>query len=239
MTFLIPDSRTWPVLLFSLPFFLISAYLMWLDRQAKPLSHAPLRSRLTGRQTARRLLSAYGLSGVTFGQSDPDGQNSYLHAGKKIRLQDDISGRATIRSAAVAAHECAHALQDRDGPFLYRFRASRLYRVFLGVLIVFGYLLYGLSLLWQAMPLFLAETGLLLLSDIIYHTATLWTEADASRRAIRMLRKTGVIAEDEVLPARKALRPGLMSYIWDASLYVSSLLIFAWCGYVVLLKFWG
>ena len=73
------------------------------------------RAGITGAQTARKILDENGLSNVKVEEVSGILGDHYDPRTKTVRLSSDIYRNTSIASASVAAHECGHAIQDKEG----------------------------------------------------------------------------------------------------------------------------
>lgn len=169
----------------------------------------------TGGELARHLLDEAGLTEVKV--EAVDGGDHYSPVDKAIRLsRGNFDGRS-VTAVAVAAHEAAHALQDKEayGPLRLRQRL-----IGYGVVIewVGSALLLATPVIFALTrsPLVLAlelTAGLgILASTIVLHVVTLPTEFDASfKRALPVL--THYIRPEDMKGARQVLRAAAFTYV--------------------------
>ncbi|MGE0240430.1 MAG: zinc metallopeptidase [Parvibaculaceae bacterium] len=172
----------------------------------------------TGGELARHLLDEAGLPAVKV--EAIDGGDHYSPIDKAVRLnKSNFTGRS-VTAIAIAAHEAAHALQDKEGYAPLRLR-QRL--VGYGIVIerVGSALLLATPLVFALTrsPLVLAfelVAGLAILaSTIVLHIVTLPTEFDASfKRALPVL--THYIRPEDMKGARQVLRAAAFTYVASA-----------------------
>jgi Zn-dependent membrane protease YugP len=165
---------------------------------------------LSGADVARYLLEAIGLKKVGVGRAGL--RDQYLPATADVLLTDHNFESASLASLATAAHEVGHAEQFAAGYFPSRMR-SLVIRVSYGLLI-----LSFILLAWGAASLEITSTGgailgICALAITLQGAVILPMEFDASARAQRMLRETGLIDESEAEPIRELLRVAAMTYI--------------------------
>ena len=82
-----------------------------------------LSQNLTGQEVARRILDTNGLSNVYVVATQGELSDHYDPSRKVVKLSEDIYNGETIAAASVAAHECGHAIQDKEGYFFMRVRS--------------------------------------------------------------------------------------------------------------------
>ena len=144
------------------------------------------RAGITGAQTARKILDENGLSNVKVEEVSGILGDHYDPRTKTVRLSSDIYRNTSIASASVAAHECGHAIQDKEGYFFLKLRNSIVplvnfasYAGYFAILI--GIIASSLKIIWIGI---IAEIVIL-----VFQLITLPVEFDASRRAKKELDK--------------------------------------------------
>jgi uncharacterized protein len=183
----------------------------------------------TGAELARELLDKAGLNDVKIEMTHPLGDH-YSTAEKTIRLSEaNFSGRS-LTAVAVAAHECAHAVQHRDGygPLMWRQKlvgkAIIIERVG-SVLLMASPLVFAFVRSPAVLLAEIAAALAIMASTIVVHLVTLPTELDASfKRALPAL--THYISPEDMPGARAVLRAAAFTYL--AGALVSLLNIARW-----------
>lgn len=168
------------------------------------------KSGLTGREVAKKILDANGLSDIKVVEVAGTLTDHYDPTKRTVSLSTDIYKDSSIASIAVAAHECGHAIQDKVGYTFLRIRhklvptvnlCSRLGYVVIFIGIIFG--MFELSLV-----------GLLLLSAIlIFQLVTLPVEFNASNKAKKELKKLSIVDEDDYSGVSSMLMAAAMTYV--------------------------
>ncbi|MGF1475877.1 MAG: zinc metallopeptidase [Geminicoccaceae bacterium] len=184
----------------------------------------------TGGELARHLLDEAGLRKVAV-EASPQGDH-YDPIAKVVRLRPEHKDGRSLSAVTIAAHEVAHALQDRDGePLLHR-------RVTLGrkavvverVGSVFVYLAFALGLAARSPAVFALAVlaGILSgLARVVVDLITLPVEYDASfNRALPILDRGDFLPKEDLPAARRLLRACAYTYV-SASL-VSTVNILRW-----------
>lgn len=179
------------------------------------------KSGLQGYEVARRILDSNNLQNVDIVETRGELTDHYDPTRKVIRLSSDIYHGATVASSSVAAHECGHAVQDKEGYFFLRLRAALVPVVnfsskagYIAILIglIFGYL----ELAWLGIFLELAI--------LLFQLITLPVELNASKRAADFLKKEALIESKEQIGSKRMLRAAAMTYV--ASVLATILQIF-------------
>ena len=181
-----------------------------MNSTASKYSRVRARSGLTGAQAAERILHAAGIYDVQIGRIQGNLTDHYDPRTKQVNLADESCDRTSITGIGVAAHECGHAIQDNIGYLPLRIRSSLVPVVNIGQNLAWP--LFILGLIFSMQPLVTA--GIVLFSlAVIFQLVTLPVEIDASRRGLRMLQQTGIMASDETDATRKVLTAAAMTYV--------------------------
>lgn len=175
-------------------------------------------TRLTGRDVARKILDANGLSQIQVCETPGKLTDHYDPSRKILKLSLDICDNPSVASIAVAAHECGHALQDKDN---YTFLKIRSFLVpIVNFISYLGYFGLIVSLI-GGITGYLKLSILILFATVLFQLITLPVELNASKRAFEQLETLNLISEDEKYGVKKVLGAAAMTYV--ASL-VSSIL---------------
>jgi Zn-dependent membrane protease YugP len=143
---------------------------------------------------------------------------------KEIGLSQDVASRDSVAAMAVTAHEVAHAQQDAEGSVAMRARAFLVPAVTFSPTLSYALILFGLifnltGLFWLGIIVF----GLMVLFTVM----TLPVEIGASRRALVMLRDTGLIAtEEDEQGVRRVLTAAALTYVAAAVTSILTLLYY-------------
>lgn len=165
---------------------------------------------LTGRDVARRILDANGLSQIQVCDTPGKLTDHYDPSRKILKLSLDIFDNSSVASVAVAAHECGHALQDKGN---YTFLKIRTFLVPIVNFISFlGYFGLIVSLI-GGITGYLKLSILILFATVLFHLVTLPVELNASKRAFEQLQNLSLISEDEEYGVRKVLGAAAMTYV--------------------------
>ena len=161
------------------------------------------RAGITGAQTARTILDENGLSNVKVAEVSGILGDHYDPRTKTVRLSSDISRNTSIASASVAAHECGHAIQDKEGYFFLKLRNSIVplvnfasYAGYFAILI--GIIASSLKIIWIGI---IAEIVIL-----VFQLITLPVEFAASKRALKQLEKQKILVASVTATILEILR---------------------------------
>ena len=168
------------------------------------------RAGITGAQTARKILDENGLSNVKVEEVSGILGDHYDPRTKTVRLSSDIYRNTSIASASVAAHECGHAIQDKDGYFFLKLRNSIVplvnfasYAGYFAILI--GIIASSLKIIWIGI---IAEIVIL-----VFQLITLPVEFAASKRALKQLEKQKILEKIEISTSKKMLTAAALTYV--------------------------
>ena len=165
---------------------------------------------ITGKEVARKILNSNGLNNVTISSIEGNLTDHYDPRNKHINLSTNIYKDNSISSVSVAAHECGHAIQDKEGYLFLRLRSSLVPVVNITSRISSIFLLLGFML--EILNLF--YLGILLLSvGLLFQLVTLPVEFDASRRGKEELQKLGLITNKDIKGTKKVLNAAAFTYV--------------------------
>jgi Zn-dependent membrane protease YugP len=186
-------------------------------------SLVPTSSGLTGKQVAEKMLKENGIYDVQVISVDGFLSDHYDPANKTVNLSPDVYSGANVAAAAVAAHECGHAVQHaRQYPWL-SMRSKLVPAVQVSANVVQWVLLGGILLI-NVFPALLLGGIVLFAVTTVFSLITLPVEFDASRRALAWLDNTNLMRRDEHDKAKDALWWAAMTYVVAALASVVTLL---------------
>ena len=173
---------------------------------------------ISGQEIARTILDSNGLTDIHIVETKGELSDHYDPSRKVIRLSKEIFHGDTIAAAAVAAHECGHAIQDKDG-YIYMKIRSMLVPV-VNLVTYIGYIVAIISL-FAGIIGYLKVSIIIILVALAFQLITLPVELDASRRANEELLKLNLVSSDEVTHTKKMLDAAALTYVAS---FVSSVL---------------
>ena len=176
---------------------------------------------LTAEMAVQRVLQANGVFGVGIGRVRGNLTDNYNPKTNVISLSDTVYGKSSIAAIGVACHEAGHAIQHEKqyGPAMFRLSmvpVANFGARFSGLLLLLGFFLGFMGLIWLGIGLFSLTT--------VFQLVTLPTEFDASRRALASLEEQGILTEDELKGTKRVLSAAAMTYV--ASLAISLVTLF-------------
>lgn len=179
-------------------------------------------SGLTGAQAAAQILRQAGIYDVRIEHVSGNLTDHYDPKARVLRLSDSVYGSNSVAAIGVAAHECGHAIQDQEDYVPLRFRSAFVPVANLGTQVAFPILFLGVFL---GSSHFLIQVGLLcFFFGVLFQLITLPVEFNASGRAVRILRETGMMSDDELSKTKKVLSAAAMTYVAAAAASILSIL---------------
>ena len=165
---------------------------------------------LTGYDVARKILDENGLGDIYIVETRGELTDHYDPTKKVVRLSSDIYHGKTIAAMSVAAHECGHAVQDKDGYTFMRIRSAIFPIVNVATSISYWIILLGF--LFELLDLIYIGIALTCLG-LLFQIVTLPVEFDASKRAGVFLKEYNLATEDESKGVKKMLGAAAMTYV--------------------------
>lgn len=183
-----------------------------LSRKFAKYSKVPSSNDLTGAEVARKMLADNGITDVKVEHVTGKLTDHYNPQTKTLNLSDAVYASPSIAAAAVAAHECGHAVQHAKGYGPLRLRSALVPAVSFASNWVQWVLLAGVifiqifpSLIWIGIAMFAMTT--------LFSIITLPVEINASARAVAWLDSTGIVDRQTKPMAQEALRWAAYTYV--------------------------
>lgn len=176
-------------------------------------SRVPLGSGLSGRDVAEKMLKENGIYDVKVVSVEGFLNDHYNPATKTVNLSPDVFNGTNVASAAVAAHECGHAVQHAEAYRWLNLRTRMVPAVQFSSTLVNWILLVGVIMAVRGNPTVLLVGIILMSLTVLFTLVALPVEFDASRRALNWLNHTNVTNSQEYPKAKDALK-------WAATTYV-------------------
>lgn len=167
---------------------------------------------LTGRQVAEKMLRDNGITDVRVTCTSGHLTDHYDPRTKTVNLSESVYNSATVAAAAVAAHECGHALQHAFAYGPLRMRSSLVPVVSFASRWVTWILLGGILMI-QSFPQLLAIGVVLYGMTTLFSFITLPVEINASTRAVAWLEQSGITDRQTTPMAASALRSAAYTYV--------------------------
>ncbi len=168
-------------------------------------------SGFTGYDAARKILDANGLTDVPVVRQDTGSLSDFYNPkNRTVSLSPDVYSTASIASIGIAAHECGHAIQHKEGYALMRIRNAIVPIVNIATNI--SWILMIAGVIFSVFDLTLIGI-VFFASTVIFQLVTLPVETNASRRALAAITDLGIVSEEEHIGARKVLSAAALTYV--------------------------
>lgn len=186
-----------------------------LKRKFKKYSQISLRNGLSGKEIAEQMLLDHGIRDVKVVSTPGLLTDHYNPKTKTVNLSEGVYSKATASAAAVAAHECGHAVQHKIGYEWLQMRSTLVPMVSLtsglSMWMIFGGLVLSQSM---ALGQTVAVIGVVLFGmGTLFSFITLPVEYDASQRAIVWLKRKNMVSQQELDVAQDALKWAARTYV--------------------------
>ena len=210
--------------------FLVSMYVSnQLKSKFKKYSKIQLRNGLSGKEIAQKMLSDNGITDVQVVSVKGQLTDHYNPANKTVNLSETVYKQRNAAAAAVAAHECGHALQHASAYSWLTLRSQIVPAVGFSSKISNFVIMAGLILMYSGSTLgsVLFLTGIVLFSmTTLFTFITLPVEFDASNRALSWLESRNMLTQEEHTGAKDALKWAARTYVVAALGSLATLLYF-------------
>ena len=200
-----------------------------LKGKIKKYSQIPTNSGLSGKEIAEKMLNDHGINDVKVISVPGKLTDHYNPLDKTVNLSSDVYKGRHISAAAVAAHECGHAVQHATAYQWLQMRSQMVPIVnisnkMMGTIFLLG--LFGGSIIglnWMiTLKLFIILQAVITLFTLV----TLPVEFDASKRALVWLKSSGISNNEEIKYADDALQWAARTYLVAALAAVTYLLYY-------------
>lgn len=219
------------LLLIGIFFMVLSLIVGWMLRtRFNQYAEIPLRSGLSGKEVAERMLHDYGIYDVKVISVPGHLTDHYNPADKTVNLSPEVYGGRSVAAAAVAAHECGHAVQHATAYRWLQMRTALVPVVQVSSSIL-NFIFIGSMILGLGFQMFSSETILTIIVAAqafitLFALVTLPVEFDATRRGLAWLNRAGITYGKEHAKAQDALRLAAMTYVISALYALSTLIYF-------------
>ena len=195
----------------------VFALLSWLvqhrlQSKFKKYSEIPIPNGMTGKDVAERMLRENGIYDVTVTSVEGQLTDHYNPANKTVNLSEGVYLSNSVAAAAVAAHECGHAVQHATAYAPLKMRSALVPVVSFASSWVQWVLLGGI-LLVNSFPQLLLFGIVLFAMTTIFSIITLPVEINASARALAWLNRSGITNVSTYEPAKDALKTAAYTYV--------------------------
>ncbi len=197
----------------------------WFNSRMKKYSKIPLNSKMTGADVARKMLRDNGIYDVEVIHTGGNLTDHYNPTNKTVNLSDAVYASNSVAAAAVAAHECGHAIQHATAYAPLKMRSALVPAVSFSSKYVMWVLLGGMLVINTFPQLMLA--GIILFAvTTLFAFVTLPVEINASSRALVWLRSEGITDNQQQPMAESALRAAAYTYVVAALSSLATLMYY-------------
>ena len=177
---------------------------------------------MTGAQAAERILYQAGIRDVRIEHIRGNLTDHYDPSAKVVRLSDATYNSPSVAAVGVAAHECGHVLQHYEGYAPLKIRTALVPAANIGSKLGIPLILLGLLL--GSNPV-LVNIGIWVFClAVLFQIVTLPVEFNASRRAVQILDRQGILGGEEVRQCRQVLGAAAFTYVAAAAASILQLL---------------
>ena len=198
---------------------------MQLKRKFAKYSVTPISSGLSGQQIAEKMLHDNSINDVKVISVEGRLTDHYNPLDKTVNLSHDVFYGRNAAAAAVAAHECGHAVQHAKAYAMLQLRSALVPVVSFASRWVTWVLLGGI-LLMNTFPSLLLFGIILFAATTLFSFITLPVEFDASRRGLAWLQTSGVALPAEYEQSKDALWWAAMTYVVAALSALATLMYY-------------
>lgn len=174
-------------------------------------ARVPISTRMTGAEAAQRMLQDSGNDAVRVQPVQGQLTDHYDPKKETLNLSEGVYDSSSVSAVGIAAHETGHAMQKRDGYAPLGLRTLVVPAVSIGSNLSMPIFIAGLIFSWRP----LVYAGILLFSlTVLFSLITLPVEFNASKRAVALLRSSGIVTSPEEEKGVKAvLNAAAMTYV--------------------------
>ncbi|MFO7873414.1 MAG: zinc metallopeptidase [Bacteroidales bacterium] len=183
-----------------------------LKSRFRKYSRIPLRSGLSGREVAEKMLRDRGIENVRVTSTPGRLTDHYNPVDRTVNLSAEVYQSRSIAAAAVAAHECGHAVQHAQAYAFLQLRSKLVPVISISSRYMQWVLLAGI-LTVEAYPGILLAGIAMFAATTLFSFITLPVEFDATKRALSWLTTTGITVGEEYSKAKDALKWASLTYV--------------------------
>lgn len=189
-----------------------------LKNKFKKYSQIPLTKNLSGAEVAKLMLADHGIHDVEVICVPGKLTDHYNPVNKTVNLSPEVYNGRNAAAAAVASHECGHAVQHATAYSMLEFRSAmvpvqnasaKILNVIMMVMLFGGFFLFSAFPVKMVLLVIIGAYGVMTLFSFV----TLPVEFDASKRALAWIDERGIVNSQEHDMAKDALKWAAMTYV--------------------------
>ncbi|MBI1306074.1 MAG: hypothetical protein GC181_05610 [Bacteroidetes bacterium] len=196
-----------------------------LKSRFRKYSQIPLSNHMSGREVAEKMLRDNGITDVQVISVSGELTDHYNPLKKTVNLSEAVYNQRNAAAAAVAAHECGHAVQHAKHYAWLNLRSSLVPIINITSPWLMWVLLFGILMINIFPALLLIGIGFFALTTL-FSFITLPVEYDASRRALIWLQQYKVVNDNELAMSKDALKWAALTYVVSALGSLATLLYY-------------
>ena len=191
-------------------------------------SKVHLRNGMSGKEVAEKMLRDNGINDVQVISVPGQLTDHYNPENKTVNLSESVYMQRNAAAAAVAAHECGHAVQHAVGYSMLQFRSKMVPVVNISSRLLQFVLMGGILVMAMSGNKTILAVGVVLFAiTTLFAFITLPVEYDASNRALKWLKTTGTVTAEEYEGAEDSLKWAARTYVVAALGSLAQLIYFA------------
>ena len=196
-----------------------------LKNKFEKYSKLQLNNGMSGAEIAEKMLADHGITDVTVISTPGRLTDHYNPADKTVNLSEAVYNQRSAAAAAVAAHECGHAVQHATAYSWLEFRSQLVPVVNIASNYVQWILIGGIFMM-KSFPNLLLIGIVLFAATTLFSIITLPVEYDASNRALAWLENKNMLTNEEQAGAKDALKWAARTYVVAAIGSIATLLYY-------------
>ncbi|RYY70751.1 MAG: zinc metallopeptidase [Chitinophagaceae bacterium] len=204
------------IILISVLFMALGMFAQWrLKSKFKEYGAVPTSSGMSGKEIAEKMLRDNGIYDVQVISVEGQLTDHYNPANKTVNLSEGVYTERSVSAAAVAAHECGHAVQHATAYSMLQLRSKLVPAVQISSTLSQWVILAGIGFMGfgGGNPTILLAGIILFAVTTLFSVITLPVEFDASARALRWLETANITTPAEKGKAKDALKWAAMTYV--------------------------
>ncbi len=186
-----------------------------LKSKFKEYSNVPTSTGMSGKEVAEKMLRDNGIFDVQVVSVGGFLSDHYNPTNKTVNLSPDVFEGRTVSAAAVASHECGHAVQHATAYSMLTMRSKMVPAVKISSTLSQWVIMAGIGMMGfgGGSPKILLAGIILFAASTLFSVITLPVEFDASKRALVWLDSARITTDDEHTKAKDALKWAAMTYV--------------------------
>lgn len=188
-------------------------------------SHLHLQNGMSGKEIAEKMLADHGIRDVKVISVEGQLTDHYNPTDKTVNLSEAVYNQRNAAAAAVAAHECGHAVQHATAYSWLAMRSSLVPVVSVASSYVQWILIVGILMI-KTFPQLLLVGIVIFAATTLFSIVTLPVEYDASNRALAWLENKRMLTQQEQAGAKDALKWAARTYVVAALGSIATLLYY-------------